>query len=60
MRCPPSQFGESVWFFTIEKSYDGHNSNLQAAFQARHKDQNLTTCRWGDGDRFALFAREPE
>jgi hypothetical protein len=45
---------------TIEKSYDGHNSNLPAAFQARHEDQNLTTYRWGDGERFALFAREPE
>jgi len=46
--------------FTIEKSYDGRNSNLQAAFQARHEDQNLTTYSWGDGERFALLARDPE
>jgi len=45
---------------TIEKSYDGHNSNLPAAFQARHEDQNLMTYRWGDVERFALFARKPE
>jgi predicted heme/steroid binding protein len=43
--------------FTLEKSYDGYNSNLPPAFQARHEDQNLTTYSWGDGERFALFAR---
>jgi len=45
---------------TNEKSYDGHNSNLPAAFQARQENQNLTTYRWGDGERFALFARDQE
>jgi len=45
---------------TKEKSYDGHNSNLPAAFQARQEDQNLTTYRRGDDERFALFACEPE